>query len=157
MSGARRFTARIQVLAFGAVAAVLLGCWGVLVFAPGLAEPSSVESGSVEEAPAQPTATATATEQGQSYVVGVQMPVTSNPVEGQAWREITDRRTLRLVPIIEEIRAVVGSMSEHELLQIAMQAIAYCPAEAQAAESLIADRVPAAKVKAVMQVACHDG
>jgi hypothetical protein len=156
MWGFRRFSARMQVLVFGVVAAALLGCWGVLEFAPGPAEP-----GAVEKASAQPmvtaTVTATATEQGQQYAVMVHIPMTDNPVEGQAWREITDRRELKLASIIEEIREVVGSTSEQGLLQIAMQAIAYCPAEEQAAEYLIADGVPPAKVKAVMQIACHDG
>jgi len=138
----------MQVLVFGVVAAALLGCWGVLEFAPGPAEP-----GSVEQASAKPAAT----EQGQQYAVLSHIPMTDNPVERQAWREITDRRQLKLASIIEEIREVVGSMSEQGLLQIAMQAIAYCPAEEQAAEYLIADGVPPAKVKAVMQIACHDG
>jgi hypothetical protein len=125
------------------VTAALLGCWGVLKFAPGAAGPGS----------ARPTAT----KHVDSYVVAVaqKLPANETKAEALARQQNEEIRLLKEPSVSATIRKVVGpEMSEQKLHQIAIQAIVLCPTRAEAQETLIANGVPSAKVQAVIEAAC---
>ena len=133
----------MQVLVFGIVTAGLLACWGLLKFAPSATGPGS----------ARPAATESA---GSYQVLTLQeLPANETRAEARAREQNTEIRMLGVDSISVAIRKVVGpEMSEQKVVQTAMQTIVLCPTRAQAKQSLIANGLPSADVKAIMAVAC---
>ena len=137
-------------LVFAVVTAVLLGCWGVLTFAPGAAEPGSGQAGSAE-----PTDAESAGTYGRWITVENLVP-NETPAEARARQRDEQIRRRQLGPISVAIGELVGpGWPEQKLLQIADQAIVLCHDEAEARGTLIANGVPSGKVKAVIETACY--
>src|SRR5690242_12826221 len=114
MWGIGRFGALQRALVFGVATAVLLGCWGVLKFAPGAAEPGS----------AQPTA-----ETGMTFLTGVQLDLPNEtPAEARKRQHDVEVRMKRLVPISVAIGNMAGLRwrSEEQRMQLAAQTIELC-------------------------------
>jgi hypothetical protein len=142
-SAVRRPGVSWQLLIFGVVTAVLLGCWGFLKLAPSADEPG-------------PERTATALAPGEFGVITARkIPANQTKAEALAQQQNEEIRLLQLKPLSADIRTVVGpKMSEQDLIALSVQVISLCDDKAQAKDQVIALGVDSLLVKDVIKAAC---